>query len=124
MQTRQHSSRRARQRGLSFFGLVLWGVAAVAIFAVGGQSFPIWLEYFAVQKAVQKAAVQGQDSTVPEVRAIFDRAATIDDISTISGKDLEVTKNGYKVVVGFSYQREIPLAGPAYLTYKFEGHSK
>lgn len=108
---------RSQQRGLSFIGVILIGVLAVAVFAIGGQSLPVFLEYQAITKAAKKAAREG--SSVPEVRAIFDRAGAIDDISSIQGKDLEVTKQGDKVVVGFKYSREIPLAGPAYLVYRF-----
>lgn len=111
---------RSRQRGLSFFGLVFVGVIAVAVFAIGGQSLPIFLEYTSAKKAIEKAKVE---STVPGVRAAFDRAAQIDDITSIQGKDLEVTKRGDKVVVSFKYAREIPLAGPAYLVYRFEAQT-
>ena len=113
---------RARQRGLSFIGVIFIGLLAVAAFAIGGQSIPIFLEYQAIQKAAAKAAKEG--STVPDVRALFDKAATIDDISSIQGKDLEVTKRGDKIVVSFKYSREIPLAGPAYLVYRFEESTK
>ena len=59
-----------------------------------------------------------------EVRALFDKQAEVDTIKSITGKDLEVTKVGDKVVVGFAYEREIHLAGPAYLTLKYAGRSK
>ncbi len=111
---------RARQRGLSFFGLIFVGLLAVAVFAIGGQSLPIFLEYTSAKKAIEKAKVE---STVPGVRAAFDRAAAIDDINSIKGSDLEVTKRGDKVVVSFKYSREIPLAGPAYLVYRFEAQT-
>lgn len=88
---------------------------------VAAQVFPTVLEYMAVQKAVQRASA-GQ--TVVEVRSIFDKQTEVDTISSISGKDLEVTKEGDKVVVGFSYQREIHLVGPAFLTLKYTGRSK
>lgn len=110
----------SRQRGMSFFGLVFIGVLAVAAFAIGGQSVPIFIEYAAIKKAAEKAKVEG---TVPGVRAAFDRAAAIDNISSIQGKDLEVTKRGDKVVVAFKYSREIALAGPAYLVYRFEAQT-
>lgn len=113
------SAARSRQRGLSFFGLVFIGVLAVAVFAIGGQSIPIFLEYQAILKAAKKAARDG--NTVPEIRASFDRAGAIDDIASVQGKDLEITKVGEKVVVSFKYAREIPLAGPAYLVYRFNG---
>lgn len=117
-QRRMHAAvaARSRQRGLSFIGVVLLGALIVAAFAVGGQAFPMVLEYQAARKAIDKAKA---GTTVGEVRAIFDHAAAIDDIASISGKDLEVTKNGDKVVVSFAYERQIHLAGPAYLTFKF-----
>ena len=110
---------RSRQRGMSFIGLIFIGLMAVSVFAIGGQSLPIFLEY---QKAVNKAAMEG--TTVSEVRASFDRASSIDDISSVKGGDLEVTKNGDKVVVSFKYSREVPLAGPAFLVYRLQGQSK
>ena len=115
---RMHSSgRRARQRGLSFLGLVFIAVVAVSVVAIGGKSVPIFIEYQAVTKAANKAAREG--TTVAEVRAIFDRAATIDSITSIQGSDLEVTKHNERVQVAFSYSREIALVGPAYLVYRF-----
>ena len=107
----QRSARRARQQGLSFIGLIFVGLIAVAAFAIGGQSVPIFIEYMAIKKAAAKAAREG--STVPEIRAAFDRAAAIDDIHSVAGKDLEVTKRNDKVIVSFNYSREIALAGPA-----------
>ena len=121
MRMRQLSTAPSRQRGLSFIGLVLIGVLAVGVFAIGGQAFPTYVEYMAVQKAAEKAKV---GTTVAEVQSIFDKAATIDDITTISGKDLKVTKRGDKVVVGYDYQREIHIAGPAYLTLKYAGQTQ
>lgn len=112
---------RSRQRGMSFIGLIVVGLLAVSAFAIGGQSIPVFLEYRAIHKAATKAAREG--TTVPEVRAIFDRAGAIDDISSVQGKDLEVTKRGEKIVVSYKYAREIPLAGPAYLVYRFQAQT-
>jgi hypothetical protein len=61
---------------------------------------------------------------VAEVRMIFNKATAIDNITSISGKDIEVSKEGDKIIVSFAYQREIHLAGPAYLTLKYSGRSK
>ena len=116
------SAPRSRPRGLSFIGLVFILLIAVAVVFVGTKSMPILLEWQAINKAVKKAASEG--STVAEVRGSFDRAAAIDDITSISGKDLEVTKQNEKVVASYEYSREIPLYGPAYLLYRFQGSSK
>ncbi len=116
----QHSPRSA-QRGISFIGLLFVGGMLAIFGVVGAQILPTAVEFMAVQKAVQKVS-DGQ--SVAEIRANFDKAATIDDIKSISGKDLDITKEGDKVVVAFSYQREIHLTGPAYLTMKYAGRSK
>ena len=80
------------------------------------------VEYQAIKKAASKAAKEA--STVADVRGNFDRSAAIDTINSIQGKDLEVAKRGdNKIVVSFKYSREIALAGPAYLVYRFEGQT-
>lgn len=110
-----------RQRGITFLGLITVGVVVAFVGIIGAQVFPTYTEYLTIQKAVNKAAA---GTTVTEVRAIFDRAASVDYISSISGKDLEVTKSGDKVVVSFDYQREFQLGGPAFLVMKYKGTSR
>ena len=44
--------------------------------------------------------------------------------SPITGKDLDVTKDGDKVVVSFAYDKEIHLFGPAFLLLKYAGQSE
>jgi hypothetical protein len=56
---------------------------------VAAQAFPSVLEYQAALKAINKAK---DETTVAEVRAAFDRAAHIDNITSIKGKDLEIAK--------------------------------
>lgn len=109
-----------KQRGLTFIGLLFVGILVALAGVVVAQVIPTYIEYLAVQKAVKKSSA---GSTVAEVRAIFDKAAQIDDIRTIAGKDLEIGKQGDQVVVRFAYDREIHLAGPAYLVMKYEGAS-
>ncbi len=63
-------------------------------------------------------------TTVAEIRGNFDRSATIDQINSISGRDLEIGKVAGQVVVSFAYERDIHLFGPAYLVMRYEGSSK
>ena len=112
---------KSRQRGISFLGLIFVGGVLAIVGVIAAQVFPTFVEYQAVSKAVQKAS---EGNTVAEVRTIFSRASEIDAITSIQAKDLEVTKEDDRIVVKFAYQREIPLAGPAYLTLKYAGRSK
>ncbi len=112
---------RSGQRGISFIGLlfVVGVLASVGILAA--QAFPTVVEYQAALKAAQKASA---GNSVAEVRQIFDRAATIDNINSVSGRDLDVSKDGDKVVVKFAYNKEIHMFGPAFLLLKYVGQSK
>lgn len=112
---------RARQSGISFIGLLVVVGLLACLGVVGAQVFPTLLEYQAISKAAQKAS---QGNTVPEVRQIFDRASDVDDFKSVKGKDLEISKDGDRVVVSFAYNREIHLFGPAFLLLKYTGHSK
>lgn len=111
-----------RQRGISFIGILFVAGVLACAGVLGAQVLPTLIEFQAITKAVNKAATEG--GTVPEVKAAFDRAAAIDNIESISGKDLQVTKEGDKVVVSFAYNREIHMAGPAYLLLKYTGRSR
>lgn len=113
---------KSRQRGITFLGLLFVGGILAVSGVIVAQIVPTLVELQAIHKAARKAAAEG--GTVADVRMIFDKAAQIDDIKSIEGKDLNVTKIGEKVVVSFAYQREIHLAGPAWLTLKYEGSTK
>lgn len=112
---------KSKQRGITFLGLVFVGAVVAISGVIAAQVFPTFLEYQSIAKAVNLAQA---GNSVPEIRATFDKSASIDNISSIMGKDLEVTKEGEKVVVKFAYEREIHLAGPAWLTLKYAGRSK
>lgn len=112
---------KSRQGGFSFF-MMIFVVAVLAVVGlVGMKAFPSVLEYQAAVKAINKAKDGG---TPVEVRNLFDRAAQIDNITSISGKDLQMAKDGDQTVVSFAYDREFHLFGPAFLTLKYRGQSR
>jgi Flp pilus assembly protein TadG len=114
--------RKARQRGISFIGLVFVVAVLVFVGVMVAQVIPTALEYQEILRAANKAAHEG--NTVIEIRQIFDKAADINNITAIAGKDLDISKNGdNKVVVSFAYNKEIHMFGPAYLLLKYAGQS-
>jgi len=113
--------RRSLQHGISFLGVLVLGVVLALLGIVAARVVPTATEYMAIQKAVRKAATEGD--TVPAVRASFERAMAVDYISSISSHDLDITKQGDTVVVNFAYDKEIPLVRPVYLLIKYRGSS-
>lgn len=113
-------ARASTQRGISFIGLLFVAVVLVCVGVVMAQVIPTVIEYQAIDKAANKAK---DGNSVPEARAIFDRAQVTDDFHSVSSKDLDVKKVGDKLVVSYAYEREIPLVGPAFLLLRYKGQS-
>ena len=110
-----------RQRGISLIGILFIGGVLAFTGVIAAQVLPTLIEFQTITKAASKA---GEGKTVAEVRSIFDKAAQVDDIKSIAGKDLEISKDGDKTVVAFAYNKEIHIGGPAYLLLKYTGKSK
>ncbi len=111
-----------RQRGITLIGLLFWGALIAILVVIGMQVVPAWQESVSIQHAVDVAARAGP--TVGDIRTKFDKMAEVDYISSISGKNLQITKVDGNVVVAYAYQKEIHLIGPAYLLLKFAGKSR
>ena len=114
----------ARQRGITLFGLLFWALLVGSLVLVGLKVLPTVNEYFTIQRAVDKVATEG-GTTVPQIRDAFDRQKQIEySIVSISGKDLDISKEDERVVVRYAYEKEIELMGPVFLLIKYEGRSK
>ena len=113
-----------RQRGLSLFGLLFWAIVIGFIGYVAVITLPTVNEYLTIKRKVEKVAASNP-TTVAEARAAFDRQKDVEySILSISGSDLEITKENDRVVISFAYNKELPLSGPVYLLLKYEGRSK
>ncbi len=115
--------RRSTQRGVTLFGLLFWAMLIGILAYIAIRVFPTVNEYLTIQRAVDTIA-RSQPSTVAEVRIAFDKTRDIEySISSITGKDLSVTKENDKVVIGYAYDKLVPIYGPVYLLIKYEGRS-
>ena len=121
------SSRRpggGHQRGVSLIGLLFWAIVIGFIGYVAVRVLPTLNEYFTIQGAVNKIA-SSNPSTVGEIRQQFDKQKDIEySIASISGKDLDITKENDRIVIRFAYPKEIELIAPVYLLIKYEGRSR
>lgn len=114
---------RRGQRGITLIGLLFWAIVIGFGALVVMRVFPTVNEYLTIKRAVNKIVDSGA-STVPELRAAFDRQKDIEySISTISGKDLDITKENDRIVIRFAYDKQIELVEPVYLLIKYEGRS-
>ena len=112
------------QRGVSLLGLLLWAIVVGIVALVALRVLPTVNEFLTIQRAVDKVAAEGL-TTVPEIRAAFERQKQIEyAISSITSKDLVIGKEDDRVVIRFAYNKEIELMPPVFLLIKYEGRSK
>jgi hypothetical protein len=131
--TRSHASRAPARRspprprlprGITLIGMLAWAVVVGFIGYVLVRAVPTLLEFQAIQKAVDNIAANPAP-TVAGIRNAFERQKEIEySIESISGKDLEITKENDRVVIRFAYEKEIELIKPVYLLVKYAGQSK
>ncbi|MBN8509620.1 MAG: DUF4845 domain-containing protein [Burkholderiales bacterium] len=115
---------RRAQRGVTLFGLLTWAILIGFVAYVGVRVLPTVNEYLTIQRAINRVA-QDSPTTVAEVRKAFDKQKDIEySIASISGKDLEVTKENDRLVIRFAYDKEVPLVEPVFLLIKYQGQSK
>ncbi len=109
---------RARQAGLGLVSGVLLLVCGGIVLAAAARAVPVVVEYRAIAEAARQAAAAESPTAA---RARFDRAAQVEGIQSVASADLEIQGQGGNLRVAFAYQREVPLAGPVFLTFKLRG---
>ena len=114
-------SSKGRQAGISIITLIIVIAALAGVGVLVAQATPTYLEYQAVVKAIEKSKDAG---TPQDVRLAFEKATSVDDITSVSGKDLEITQQDGRMVVKVAYNKEIHMFGPAYLLLKYAYQSK
>ena len=112
---------RKSQSGLSLIGVLFVGAALGALVLLGLKLVPVLTEYHGIKRSI--AAVAGeadpQNASVPQLRNAFSKRATVDDITSISPADLDITKEDGRIVMSIEYSRKVKLFGNVSLLIDF-----
>jgi Tfp pilus assembly protein PilE len=102
-----------KQQGATLFGMMI--IAMVVVFAaiLVMKILPPYMDFWTVQKVLSAMAHDPEVKSMSEreVRMSFDRRASIDNIKSVSGSDLDISKQGGEVVVEVSYPVKVKLFG-------------
>jgi len=112
---------RAAQRGTSVLGMAV--IAGVVFFVglIGMRVFPVVNEFLTIRRAVTQI-MKESPSSASAIREAFEKQKEVEySITTLSGKDLDVSLQGERLRTSFSYQKEVEIADPVFLLIKFQG---
>ena len=115
---------RNRQRGLSLMGLIFGAVILIFVLLLGMKTLPPWLEYFTAKKFISQIAQEQRGGTILDIRKAWQLKTAIEDVPSVSDKDLEITKEGGEVVISFAYRKEVPLFANVGVYMDFAASSK
>ncbi|CUB07925.1 MAG: DUF4845 domain-containing protein [Tepidiphilus sp.] len=114
---------RRGQRGVSLLGVIFWGVIVGLGLILALRIVPVYTEYAAVKRAISELAQRAEPQTPPsQLRSEFDKFATIDDFTSVSGRDLVITREEGRTKIEVHYQRLVPLFANVSLAFDFEAH--
>ena len=112
---------RKSQSGLSLIGVLFVGAILASIVMLGLKLVPVMTEYYGIKRSI--AAVAGeadpQSASVPQLRNAFTKRAIVDDITSISAPDLDITKEDGRIVISVDYSRKVHLFSNVSLVIDF-----
>jgi len=99
------------QRGVSLGGLLIVLFLVIMLAMLGFKLFRPYSEYFVIQKAFKNLSQKPEvkSGTRQQVMAAWQPIATIQNIDTLTGDDIEITKEGNDVIISASYSVKVPL---------------
>jgi hypothetical protein len=115
-----------QQQGVTISKLLMVCVVVGFVALLGMKLTPEYIEYFKIKNNVMAVAQEANgnpNATVADVRRGFERRAEIDHIKGFGSADLDISKEGGKIVVAFEYERKVHLLKNISILIDFSGSS-
>jgi hypothetical protein len=111
---------RKKQSGITLMGLIFVGGVLGFLGLIAAQAIPSASEYLSIKKNLVTLKNKNL-GTVQEIRNAFDATKHLDDIKSLEGKDLKITKVNEKTVIAFEYNKEVTVFEPVFVLIKYKG---
>lgn len=115
------------QRGMTISKLLLVCVVVGFVALIVMKLAPEYIEFWKIRNNVQAVAQEANgnpNATVADVRRAFERRSEIDHIKGVTSADLEISKDGGRIVVSIAYQRTVPMVKNISVLIDFEASSE
>jgi hypothetical protein len=99
-----------KQSGISLMSLILTLAVLGFLGVMAAKLMPAYVEYFTVKK-IFSAMEQAGDlkGSVRDIRASYEKRNAIEDVKSVRGDDLEVSKEGGEAVISANWSVRIPM---------------
>jgi hypothetical protein len=113
---------RHRQRGVTFIGWIFLLVPIGILLYAGIRLTPLYLEYMNVVRTLEqvKTEYDGNGATPAAVRVSIEKHFDIEDVKTITVKDIVIQTQGHVMAVSATYEAPVDLFANIGLVVKFD----
>jgi Domain of unknown function (DUF4845) len=110
------------ERGATFLGMVVIIAILGAALYMGIRLTPIYLEYMKVSRALSQVAKEysATNANPLVIRSSLERRWDVEDIKSISWKEVEIRKTSYGYEVRAQYRAEAPFIANVSLVADFD----
>jgi hypothetical protein len=107
------------ERGVSLSGLIVVLAVIGALAVVAMKVVPTYLEYRAISGALERAKQTG--GSVGDLQRAFDKNGEINNVSSVRGRDLVISRDSGETELSFAYEKRVPLFGNVSLVIDYAG---
>jgi hypothetical protein len=119
---REERNMRHREQGMTFIGLIcLLALVGLVLYA-GIRLVPVYINYMKIVRAMEQVAsdTKGDSADPASMHTALERHWTIEDISTVQAKDVEVVKDDDGMSLHVEYDQSVPYLANVSLTAHFD----
>lgn len=100
-----------RQTGVTLTGFLMWAVVMVFVLLLAFKIGPPYMEFLSIQSQFKAIAndPEGRNGVRRVVEDLFDRRTAIENITSVKPGDLQITKEGDRVVIFAEYSVCVPV---------------
>ena len=115
----------SKQRGLTFSGFLFGAVILILVSITGLKLIPAYIQDATIKNVFVAIAndPEMQKASPRDIRMAFNNRSSIDDIKAITAEDIEIAKDGERLVLSANYDLKVPLAGNVSLYLEFNPSS-
>ena len=114
-----------KQRGITFGGFVFGAFLLVLASIFGLKLIPAYMDDARIRNVFDQISHDPnmQKASPSEIRASFEKRASIDGIKTIRGEDIEITSDNGRPYLSATYSVKVPLGGNVSILMEFNPSS-
>ena len=115
-----------KEQGLTLTGMILASIAGVLLLLLIFKIFPVYSEYFAIERNLKAMAMDPKMRTASPaaVSSAWAARASVDDLNSLDPDYITVTKDGQELVLSGEYSVKVPLFRNVSACFDFKPSSK